>query len=144
MVDNKLRFEDALSATRASLEEGLVPGGGSTLVHLSDKLHLWSAEYLSGDEFLGAQIVKRALLVPFYTIVKNAGGNGSIIIEHLQNSSFEIGYDADEYRLIDMYSVGIIDPAKVTRLALQNAVSIASMILTTECIISNKSLNAIR
>lgn len=138
MKDKKLRFEDAINATRAAIEEGIVPGGGSTFVHLSYSLQLWASKYLISDELLGAQIVVKALLAPLYTIVQNTGYNGSIIIEHLRNTSFGMGYDADRYQIVDMYTAGIIDSAKVTRLALQNASSIASIILNTECIVSDK------
>ena len=142
MIDNKLRFEDALNATRAALEEGILPGGGSTLVHLSHDLCQWSNNHLLFDELLGAQIVVKALLVPLYTIIQNAGNNGAIIIDTLQSKSFSMGYDAENCCLINMYSAGIIDPAKVTRLALQNASSIASMVLTTECVISKYQLQS--
>lgn len=140
MKDKKLRLEDAIGATKAAIEEGIVPGGGSTFVHLSYDLQLWASRYLLLDELLGAQIVAKALLVPLYTIVRNTGHNGSIVLERLRNTNFEIGYDANTYKIVDMYTAGIIDPAKVTRSALQNASSIASMILTTECVISDKSV----
>ena len=138
MKSKKLRFEDAINATRAAIEEGIVPGGGSTFVHLSYHLQLWANKHLVSDELLGAQIVAKALLAPLYTIVQNTGYDGSIILEYLRHTAFEMGYDASQYEIVDMYTAGIIDPAKVTRLALQNASSIASVILNTECIISDK------
>ena len=137
MTEKKLRCEDAIHATKAALEEGVVPGGGSTLLHLSSLLQLWASKNLSSDELLGAQILAKALLVPLYTIVTNAGNNGSVITEALKHTEFQMGYDANNYCIADMYKVGIIDSAKVTRLAIQNASSIASMILTTDCLVSD-------
>lgn len=135
MRDKKLRLEDAISATRASIDEGIVPGGGSILVHLSQELNTWANQNLSHDELIGALIVKNALRAPLSKIVHNAGCNETVIIEKIQNTCFSIGYNADKGIIADMYTAGILDPAKVTRSALQNAASIASMILTTECII---------
>lgn len=140
MLDKKLCFEDAIKATRAALEEGIVPGGGSILVYLSYDLELWAGRYLSSDELLGAYIIARALLVPLYTIVQNTGCNGPIVVERLRSMKIGMGYDADKCQIVDMYSVGIIDPAKVIRLSLQNASSIASIILATDCVISNPSV----
>ena len=137
MTDNKLRFEDAINATRAAIEEGILPGGGSAFLHLSEDLYAWSGRYLTSDELLGAQIVARALQVPLCKIVENTGVDGFTIAERLKNTDFSLGYDANSYKITDLYDIGIIDPAKVTRLALQNASSIASIILTTECIISD-------
>lgn len=137
MMDNKLRFEDALNATKAAIEEGVVPGGGSALFHLSHYLDLWSKKYLTGDELLGAKIIVRALLIPLSIIAKSTGSDEFTIMNNLNNTNFEIGYDANCLKTIDMYSAGIVDPVKVTRLALQNASSIASIILTTECIVSD-------
>nr|WOA02402.1 60 kDa chaperonin [Gloiopeltis furcata] len=135
MKNKKLRLEDAINATKAAIEEGIVPGGGSTLVHLSEDLNIWSRDNLSGEQLVGASIVQKALLAPLTRIVDNAGENGSVIVEKVKQDSFTIGYDANQGVLTDMYQAGIIDPAKVTRSALQNAASIASMVLTTECII---------
>nr|YP_009391539.1 60-kDa chaperonin [Platysiphonia delicata]ARW59683.1 60-kDa chaperonin [Platysiphonia delicata] len=136
MKDKKLRLEDAINATKAAIEEGIVPGGGSTLVHLSRSLSEWASATLIAEELVGALIVEKALHHPLIRIVKNAGKNGAVVLEKIKSSSFEIGYNADKDFLVDMYETGIIDPAKVTRSALQNASSIASMILTTECIIA--------
>lgn len=135
MKDKKLRLEDAISATKAAIEEGIVPGGGSTLVHLAENLSDWSQTNLKGEELIGASIVQRSLYAPLGIIVSNSGENDSIIIEKVKNSEFNTGYNASQAVLEDMYRAGIVDPAKVTRSALQNAASIASMILTTECIV---------
>ena len=137
MTDNKLRFEDAINATRAAIEEGIVPGGGSAFLHLSEDLYAWSSRHLTSDELLGAQIVARALQVPLCKIVENTGVDGFTIAERLKSTNFSLGYDANNCKITDLYDIGVIDPAKVTRLALQNASSIASIILTTECIISD-------
>nr|QCI07576.1 60-kDa chaperonin [Nitophyllum punctatum] len=138
MKDKKLRLEDAINATKAAIEEGIVPGGGCTCVHLSSFLHIWATNNLSGEELIGALIVEKALFSPFVRIVDNAGMNGVVMLEKVKQSDFFIGYNANENHLTDMYESGIIDPSKVTRSALQNASSIASMILTTECIIATK------
>lgn len=136
MKDKKLRLEDAISATRAAIEEGIVPGGGATFVHLSTDLQKWANNNLIGEELVGALIVQRALIAPLSRIVENSGFNGTVVVEKVKNSSFSIGYNANEGILVDMYNHGIIDPSKVVRSALQNASSISSMILTTECIVS--------
>jgi len=141
MKDKKLRLEDAINATKAAIEEGIVPGGGSTLVHLSEYLDAWSKKNLIDEELVGALIVKKALLAPLMRITENAGLNGAVIVEKVKHSKFAIGYNADQNCLVDMYENGIIDPAKVTRSALQNASSISSMILTTECIVAEKLVN---
>ena len=135
MKDKKLRLEDAINATRAAVEEGIVPGGGATLVHLSENLVTWSKNNLKEDELVGAIIISRAILAPLKRIAENAGINGAVIVEQVQQQDFEIGYNAAKNIFGNMYDLGIVDPAKVTRSGLQNATSIASMILTTECII---------
>jgi len=135
MKDKKLRLEDAINATRAAVEEGIVPGGGATLAHLSENLISWAKANLNEDELVGALIIGRAVTAPIKRIVENAGNNGPIVIEEIQKQDFEIGYDAAKNIFTNMYKSGIVDPAKVTRSGLQNATSIASMILTTECII---------
>ena len=139
MKDRKLRLEDAVNATKAAVEEGIVPGGGTTLIHIAAELLEWVKETLTGDELLGGLIVEKALQAPLKKIALNAGENGSIIVERIKESDFEIGYNAATNEIVDMYEAGIIDPAKVTRSTLQNAASIASMILTTECIIVDKN-----
>lgn len=135
MKDKKLRLEDAINATRAALEEGMVPGGGTTLVHLSEDLKQWARINLKGDELGGAIILAEALVAPLCRIVENGGKNSAIVLEKMKNKDFNFGYDAAHETFGDMYEFGVIDPAKVTRSALQNATSIAGMILTTECII---------
>ena len=137
MRDKKLRLEDAINATRAAIEEGIVPGGGATFIHLMKDLHNWSIDHLSNDQLVGASIVEKSLIVPFTKIAQNTGINGAVIVEKLKQQNLVMGYDAISEEIVDMYDSGIIDPAKVTRSALQNAASIASMILTTECIIVN-------
>jgi chaperonin GroEL len=138
MKDKKLRLEDAINATKAAVEEGIVPGGGATLSHLSENLEMWAKVNLIGDELIGALIIGRAITAPLRRIAENAGKNGHVVLETLQEKNFNIGYDAATDKFTDMYDAGIIDPAKVTRTSLQNASSIASMILTTECIIVTK------
>ncbi|TVP69030.1 MAG: chaperonin GroEL [Leptolyngbya sp. LCM1.Bin17] len=138
MKDRKLRLEDAINATKAAVEEGIVPGGGTTLAHLAPQLETWASSNLSGEELLGAQIVTRALTAPLNRIAENAGFNGAVIVEQVKQKDFTIGYDAAHNQFVDMFNAGIVDPAKVTRSALQNAASIASMVLTTECIVVDK------
>lgn len=138
MKDRKLRLEDAVNATKAAVEEGIVPGGGTTLAHISTELTEWAKENLLEDELIGALIVEKALSAPVRRIAENAGQNGAVIFERVKNSEFEIGFNATRNELADMFTVGIIDPAKVTRSTLQNSASIASMVLTTECIIVDK------
>ena len=135
MKDKKLRLEDAINATRAAVEEGIVPGGGTTLAHLSENLVAWAKNNLKEDELIGAIIISRAILAPLKRIAENAGINGPVIVERVQEEEFETGYNAAINKFGNMYDQGVVDPAKVTRSALQNATSIASMILTTECII---------
>jgi chaperonin GroEL len=135
MKDKKLRLEDAINATRAAVEEGIVPGGGTTLAHLSNNLINWSKNNLREDELVGALIISKAITAPLRRIAENAGINGAVIIEEVQEQDFETGYNAATNKFANMYEQGIVDPAKVTRSGLQNATSIASMILTTECII---------
>ena len=135
MKDKKLRLEDAINATRAAVEEGIVPGGGATLAHLSESLVSWSKANLNEDELVGALIIARSITAPLKRIAENAGLNGPIIVEEVQQQDFVVGYNAAKNIFVNMYESGIVDPAKVTRSGLQNATSIASMILTTECII---------
>jgi len=135
MKDKKLRLEDAINATRAAVEEGIVPGGGTTFVHLSETVITWAKNNLKEDELVGAMIIAKAILAPLKRIAENAGINGPVIVENVQQQDFETGYNAANNTFVNMYDVGIVDPAKVTRSGLQNATSIASMILTTECII---------
>ena len=141
MKDKKLRLEDAINATRAAVEEGIVPGGGTTLTHLSENLLAWTKTNLKEDELIGGLIVTKSILAPLRRISQNAGINGAVIIEQVQEQEFEIGYNAATNKFGNMYEEGIVDPAKVTRSGLQNATSIASMILTTECIIVDQEKN---
>ncbi|HEY9696424.1 MAG TPA: chaperonin GroEL [Trichocoleus sp.] len=138
MKDRKLRLEDAINATKAAVEEGIVPGGGTTLAHLSPTLEEWANGNLTGEELTGALIVARALAAPLKRIAENAGQNGAVIAERVKEKDFNVGYDAAKGEFVDMFSAGIVDPAKVTRSALQNAASIAGMVLTTECIVVDK------
>jgi len=135
MKDRKLRLEDAINATKAAVEEGIVPGGGTTLAHLVPQLEQWSTGNLSGEELTGAQIVSRALAAPLKRIAENAGQNGAVIAERVKEQDFNTGFNAASNEFVDMFEAGIVDPAKVTRSALQNAASIAGMVLTTECIV---------
>ncbi|MBP5976823.1 chaperonin GroEL, partial [Brasilonema sp. CT11] len=138
MKDKKLRLEDAINATKAAVEEGIVPGGGTTLAHLSPALEEWANGNLKAEELTGALIVARALAAPLKRIAENAGQNGAVIAERVKEKDFNIGYDAAKNEFVDLFEAGIVDPAKVTRSALQNAASIAGMVLTTECIVVDK------
>ena len=137
MKDKKLRLEDAINATKAAVEEGIVPGGGTTLAHLAPALEEWAAANLSGEELIGATIVASALTAPLKRIAENAGANGAVVAEHVRNKPFNEGYNAATGEYVDMLAAGIVDPAKVTRSGLQNAASIAGMVLTTECIVAD-------
>ena len=136
MQEKKYRIEDALSATRAAVEEGIVAGGGVVLVGAIDKVEELR-ENLIGDEKTGALIIERALEAPLRQIVENAGLDGSVIVEKVKNSDKEEGYDAYENKFVNMFEAGIVEPTKVTRSALQNAVSVAGMILTTEAAVAD-------
>jgi len=138
MKDRKLRLEDAINATKAAVEEGIVPGGGTTLAHLSPELESWANSNLTGEELTGALIVARALAAPLKRIAENAGQNGAVIAERVKEKDFNVGFNAATNEYVDMFEAGIVDPAKVTRSALQNAASIAAMVLTTECIVVDK------
>ena len=136
MQEKKYRIEDALSATRAAVEEGIVAGGGVVLIGAIDKVEELR-ESLVGDEKTGALIIEKALEAPLRQIVENAGLDGSVIVEKVKNSSKEEGYDAYENKFVNMFEAGIVEPTKVTRSALQNAVSVAGMILTTEAAVAD-------
>ncbi len=138
MKDRKLRLEDAINATKAAVEEGIVPGGGTTLAHLAPTLETWANENLKAEELTGALIVSRALLAPLKRIAENAGQNGAVVAENVKQKDFNTGFNAATNEFVDMFEAGIVDPAKVTRSALQNAASIAGMVLTTECIVVDK------
>ncbi|AFZ60863.1 chaperonin GroEL [Anabaena cylindrica FACHB-243] len=138
MKDKKLRLEDAINATKAAVEEGIVPGGGTTLAHLAPQLEVWANSNLKDEELTGALIVARALPAPLKRIAENAGQNGAVIAERVKEKEFNVGFNAATNEFVDMLAAGIVDPAKVTRSALQNAASIAGMVLTTECIVVDK------
>ncbi len=136
MKEAKLRMEDALAATRAAVEEGVISGGGSAYIHAS-KAVAKLVDSLEGDIKTGAQIVQKALEAPLYYIAENAGLDGSVIVNKVKESKAGIGFDALNEEYVDMVSAGILDPAKVTRSALQNATSVASTLLTTESAVAN-------
>ena len=131
MKEKKDRVDDALHATRAAVEEGIVAGGGVAFVRALKKLEKLTTETL--DESTGIQIVSKAIEAPLRTIVENAGGEGSVVINKVLEGKKNFGYDAKSEAYVDMLKAGIIDPKKVTRIALENAASVAGMILTTEC-----------
>ena len=136
MKEAKLRLEDALAATRAAVEEGIICGGGSAYIHASKEVAKL-AETLEGDEKTGASIVLKALEAPLFHIAANAGLEGSVIINKVRESEAGVGFDALKEEYVDMVKAGILDPAKVTRSALQNATSVASTLLTTESVVAN-------
>ena len=135
MKEAKLRMEDALAATRAAVEEGIIAGGGSAYIHASKEVAKL-ADTLEGDEKTGAQIILKALEAPLFHIASNAGLEGSVIINKVRESEVGIGFDALKEEYTDMVAAGILDPAKVTRSALQNATSVASTLLTTESVVA--------
>ena len=136
MKEAKLRMEDALSAARAAVEEGIVAGGGSAYIHASKQVARLADE-LEGDEKTGVNIILKALEAPLFHIAANAGLEGSVIINKVKESQVGIGFDAYKEEYVDMVEAGILDPAKVTRSALQNATSVASTLLTTESVVAN-------
>ena len=135
MKERKLRIEDALNATKAAVEEGIVPGGGTILIQIAKAIEDFKLE---GEEGLGVEIVKSALSAPLRHIVINAGIDAGVVIEKVKNSENGIGFDAAKEEYVDMVKAGIIDPAKVTRSAIQNAVSVSSVLLTTEVAVGNE------
>ncbi|MWV44499.1 chaperonin GroEL [Paenibacillus sp. HJL G12] len=135
LKERKLRIEDALNATRAAVEEGIVSGGGTALVNVYKAV---AAVDVTGDEKTGVNIVLRALEEPIRTIAANAGQEGSVIVERLKKEEVGVGYNAATDEWVNMFEAGIVDPAKVTRSALQNAASVAAMFLTTEAVIADK------
>ena len=136
MKEAKLRMEDALNATRAAVEEGIIAGGGSAYIHASKEVEKLVAT-LEGDERTGAKIILKALEAPLFRIVENAGLEGSVVVNKVRESSEGVGFDAYREEYVDMVKAGILDPAKVTRSALQNANSVASTLLTTESAVAN-------
>ena len=136
MKENKLRLEDALAATKAAVEEGIIAGGGSAYIHASKEVAKL-ADTLEGDEKTGAKLILKALEAPLFHIAHNAGLEGAVIINKVRESEVGIGFDALHEEYVDMVQAGILDPAKVTRSALQNATSVASTLLTTESVVAN-------
>lgn len=136
MKEAKLRMEDALNATRAAVEEGIIAGGGSAYIHASKEVAKL-VDTLEGDERTGAKIILKALEAPLFRIVENAGLEGSVVVNKVRESSEGVGFDAFREEYVDMVKAGILDPAKVTRSALQNANSVASTLLTTESAVAN-------
>lgn len=141
MKDKKYRIEDALNATRAAVEEGIVAGGGTTFLDILPALDKLEVE---GDEKVGVNIVKRAIEEPVRQIAQNAGLEGSVVVENVKKAGTGIGFNALKNEYVDMLKAGIVDPAKVTRSALQNAASIASMVLTTETLVADKPEKKLR
>jgi chaperonin GroEL len=135
MKEKKARVEDALHATRAAVEEGIVPGGGVAYLRTFAALEKF-ADTLEGDEKVGAMIIRRALEQPLRTLCANAGLEGSVIVEHVKKEKKFTGFDVDKEVYVDMFEAGIIDPTKVSRSALQNAASVASLLLTTEALVT--------
>jgi chaperonin GroEL len=133
MKEKKDRVDDALHATRAAVEEGIVPGGGVALVRSISALNIEGANQ---DETTGIKIVKRAIEEPLRQIVANAGGEGSVIVAKVAEGSADFGFNAKTDEYVNMFEAGIIDPTKVVRVALENAASVSGMLLTTECVIT--------
>jgi chaperonin GroEL len=136
MKEKKDRVDDALAATRAAVEEGIVPGGGVALIRASESLETLKGE--NEDETTGIAIVKRAIEEPLRQIVANAGGEGAVIVQKVREGKDDFGYNARTEVFQDLYAAGVIDPTKVTRIAIENAASIAAMLLTTECVITDQ------
>ena len=133
MKEKKDRFDDALHATRAAVEEGIIPGGGTALIRAAQKLEAVKPE--NEDEKLGIEIIRRAVEEPLRMIVENAGLEGSVVVNEVKNGKGDYGYNARAEKYENLFQSGVIDPAKVTRVALENAASIAGMLLTTECVL---------
>jgi chaperonin GroEL len=136
MKEKKDRVDDALAATRAAVEEGIVPGGGVALIRAGESLETLKGE--NEDETTGIAIVKRAIEEPLRQIVANAGGEGAVIVQKVREGKDDFGYNARTEVFQDLYAAGVIDPTKVTRIAIENAASIAAMLLTTECVITDQ------
>ena len=133
MKEKKDRVDDALAATRAAVQEGIVPGGGVALIRALDAIE--SLEGENDDEATGIAIVRRAVEEPLRQIISNAGGEGAVIVQKVKEGTDDFGYNARTETFDNLYKAGVIDPTKVTRIAIENAASIASMLLTTECVI---------
>jgi chaperonin GroEL len=134
MKEKKDRFEDALAATRAATEEGIIPGGGVAFLRATEELKDVKVE--NEDQATGVAIVKRALEEPLRQIVENAGLEGSVVVNRVKEGKGDFGFNARTEKYEDLFKAGVIDPTKVTRIALENAASIASMLLTTECVLA--------
>jgi chaperonin GroEL len=137
MKEKKLRIEDALNATKAAVEEGVVAGGGTAYVNILDSVKEL-VNSLDGDEKLGAKMIEKALVAPIMQIAYNAGVEGAVVVDKISSMEKGMGYDALHNEYVDMKKSGIVDPTKVTRSALQNAASIASMVITTETLVADK------
>jgi chaperonin GroEL len=135
MKEKKDRVDDALSATRAAIEEGIVPGGGVAIVRAAEKLSKLKGD--NDDEQTGINIITRAVQEPLRQIVENAGMEGSVIVAKILDGKADFGFNAKTDKFEGLYKAGVIDPAKVVRVALENAASVAGMLLTTECVISD-------
>ena len=135
MKEKKDRVDDALHATRAAVQEGVVVGGGVALIRASVVLE--NLKGLNEDEDTGINIIKQAVEAPLRTIVSNSGGEGSVVINKIKDSKGDFGYNARTDSYEDLLKAGVIDPTKVTRLALENAASIAALLLTTECVVAD-------
>ena len=136
MKENKLRMEDALAATKAAIEEGIIAGGGSAYIHASKDVEKL-ADTLEGDEKTGAKVVLKSLEAPLFKIAANAGLEGAVIISKVKEGKVGFGFDALKEEYVDLAKSGILDPVKVTRSALQNATSVASTLLTTESLVAD-------
>jgi chaperonin GroEL len=137
MKEKKARVEDAMNATKAAVEEGIVPGGGVALLRVAKELKKLEKEEKEEDRAIGIRIVKRALEEPLRQIANNAGHEGSVVVNEVRELKDDVGFDAQNEKLVNMVEAGIIDPTKVVRSALQNAVSIAGLMLTTEALVSD-------
>jgi chaperonin GroEL len=136
MKEKKARVEDALNATRAAVEEGIVPGGGTALVRAAKVLD--GLKVVDDDEAAGVLVIRRATEEPLRMIAANAGFEGSVVVEKVREGKNAFGFNAAVGKFEDLYAAGVIDPKKVTRVALQNAASVASLLLTTECAVADK------
>lgn len=136
MKEKKDRVDDALAATRAAVEEGIIPGGGTAYIRAAEALEKLKGD--NEDQTTGIQIVKRAIEEPLRQIVENAGGEGSVVVQKVREGKADFGYNARDNEYVNMFAAGIIDPTKVARVALENAASVASMFLTTECVLAEK------
>jgi chaperonin GroEL len=139
MKEKKARVEDALHATRAAVEEGILPGGGTAFIRAEKAVQAWLDEgKVEGDQLLGGRVLLSALAVPLRTIAANAGYEGEVVVRHVRSAAKNIGFDAIRGENVDMFEAGIVDPTKVARSALQNAASVASLLISTDCLVANE------